>query len=588
MATLREIITRFGFKVDKAGLTRANSGMRQLQTQTQKTGRAARVTGQAFAGIGTAILAQGLQQARRAVGFLTTDFAASTDAAAKQARALGISIGSLQRLQFASKIAGASQKDVSTGLRVLAKRLRDARNGLSTAKLAFAEVGISAKSLKGQKLDVVFKRLANRFAGISDPATKAALAQELFGRGGLALVNTLNLGSQGITKLGDRAKRLGIVLSAQAAAKAEKFTDSMLEAKSAVKGIRNVLAGELLPKITALATKFANFIATGDNLAKTVARVKIAAKALAAVFTVLTLAKFGPLGVVLGIIALLVKQLLKGKEGMKALKEIGAAFATLSKALAPIFAQLVNAVKPLLPVFVQLIGAVAKVLALMVQALGPAFVLVIKVVAEVFAFVIKGAVALFKFLGKVWKKIVGVMRPTIRALGAAFKAVGSVVTSVVGGIRSAFESVFSFLRPAISFIGKAFGLALKPIVFLANGIKTVFNGVAAAVSKIAAFARKIANNPVVKFIIKGGKFIGKIFGGTGQAAGFAKRITADAKRQTRAGRAAGNVSVGQVSVNVQGSTGMGSEAMKDAVRRGTQEAIGNISREALRDFSKVE
>ncbi len=586
MATLREIITKLGFKVDKAGLARGNAGLRQLQTQAKKTTREAKKVGQAFAGIGTKILSVGLQQARRAIGFLTTDFAASTDAAAKQARALGLSIGSLQRLQFASKIAGASQEDVSTGLRVLAKRLRDARNGLSTAKLAFAEVGISAKSLKGQRLDVVFKRLANRFRGIADPAQKAALAQELFGRGGLALINTLNLGSAGIGKLGDRAQRLGIVLSQQTAAKAEKFTDSMLEAKSAMQGVRNVLAAQLLPKITALATRFANFIATGDNLTKTVERIKTAAKALGVVFSILTLAKFGPLGIILGIIGLLVKQLLKGEEGMKALKQIGAAFSTIAKALAPIFVQLVNAVKPILPVFVQLVGLLAKVIAKVLKVLGPAFVVVIKIVAKVFAFVIKVIVALFQFLGRVWKRVVGAFRPTIQALGVAFKAVGDVVSGVVSGIKSAFEAVFNFLRPAIKFIGKAFKFAFKPIVLLAKGIKKVFQGVVSAVRGVAAFARKIANNPVVKFLIRGGKFfIGKSSGGV---KGLAQRIIASSTKRARPTGGTSKVSVGQISVNVQGTTGMGPEALKAAVAKGTRDGIENMVAGAFRDFTEAE
>ena len=580
MATLREIITKLGFKVDKAGLARANTGMRTLQTQTQRTGRAAKKASLAFAGIGTAILAQGLQQARKAVAFLTTDFAASTDMAAKQARALGLTIGSLQRLTFASKIAGASQKDVTTGLRVLAKRLRDARLGLSTAKKAFAEVGISAKSLKGQRLDVVFKRLANRFKGIADPAQKAALAQELFGRGGLALINTLNLGSAGIGKLGDRAQRLGIVMSQQTAKKAEDFTDAMLEAKSAVQGIRNVIAAQLLPKITALAKRFANFIATGDNLAKTVKRVRAAVKALAIALTILSLVKLGKIGIIIGVIGLVVKELSKTEEGMETLKEIGSAFSAIGKDLAPIFVQLVNAVKPLIPIFAKLLGQVAKVAVKVIKVLVPVFAFVAKAFGEV----IKAVIKIFKFMGRVWKKVVRAFQPTIRAVGVAFKAVGDVVARVVSDIRSVFMAVFSFIKSGIKVIGKVLAFVLKPFELLAKGLKIVFQGVVTAVKAVAATARKIANNPLVKLLIKGGKFLT----GGGQRASLERRIRAGAPKRPAGRGKTSNVTVGQVSVTVQGTTGMGPEALKAAVAKGTRDAIGDISADAFRDFTADE
>ena len=82
MATLREIITRFRFKVDDAGMRRTDQGVRRIGQTTRRATKEAKKLGLAFAGVGVKVLQLASQAVRRGVGFLITDFARTTDEAA--------------------------------------------------------------------------------------------------------------------------------------------------------------------------------------------------------------------------------------------------------------------------------------------------------------------------------------------------------------------------------------------------------------------------------------------------------------------------------------------------------------------------
>lgn len=67
-----------------------------------------------------------------------------------------------------------------------------------------------------------------------DGADKSALAMKVFGKSGMELIPLLNEGSDGITKLTDRARELGLVFDEQAGRNADAFNDGLDELKGAV------------------------------------------------------------------------------------------------------------------------------------------------------------------------------------------------------------------------------------------------------------------------------------------------------------------------------------------------------------------
>jgi hypothetical protein len=171
----------------------------------------------------------------------------------------GVSIETLSGLKYAAEQSGAGLQDVAIGMRTLAGNLQNASDKGGDAAKAFASIGVATAQPNGQlrKLDDVLLEVADRLKGMTDRTRAAALAQDLFGRGGQQLLPMLNDGSAGIKALTEEARKLGIVWSQEDANAADAFNDSLNKVKNATVGLGRQLLTTLGPALTALATKIA-------------------------------------------------------------------------------------------------------------------------------------------------------------------------------------------------------------------------------------------------------------------------------------------------------------------------------------------
>jgi len=92
--------------------------------------------------------------------------------------------------------------------------------------------------------------VADKFKEMPDGVMKAAKAQEIFGRSGKNLINTLNQGSEGLRKQISEAEALGIAFSEEAGKEAEAFNDELLRLETAAQGSLTPIADEMIPLIT--------------------------------------------------------------------------------------------------------------------------------------------------------------------------------------------------------------------------------------------------------------------------------------------------------------------------------------------------
>ena len=138
------------------------------------------------------------------------NFADVGDQLDKMSKRTGFSVESLGELKFAAEQSGASLETVEKGAKRMASTILDAQMGLSTAVDAFDALGIKADELKGKSPEEQFQIMANALAGVEDASTKAALAQDVFGRAGTELLPLFNAGEKGMAALRDQAKSLGI------------------------------------------------------------------------------------------------------------------------------------------------------------------------------------------------------------------------------------------------------------------------------------------------------------------------------------------------------------------------------------------
>lgn len=193
----------------------------------------------------------------------------AADAAAETAQALGITIEAYQGLSFAASTAGVEQESLTGALNKFNKTIAGAAAGGKKQAAAFADIGVSVRDANGglKDADQLLLEVADKFQGYEDGANKAALAQELFGKTGAKLIPLLNQGKQGITDLMTQAQRLGLVMSAEAAAAADQFNDNMTVLAGVSRGYANNIATGLLPALNDLSGLLIDIASDTDEAA---------------------------------------------------------------------------------------------------------------------------------------------------------------------------------------------------------------------------------------------------------------------------------------------------------------------------------
>ena len=170
-------------------------------------------------------------------------------------RSTGFGTEALSELKFAAEQSGASLESVEKASKRMASTIFDAEMGLIGAEDALAALGLTAEDLKGLSPETQFQTIADKLGAVEDASTKAAIAQDIFGRSGAELIPLMNEGAEGMAALRQEARDLGVVFSQDAANSAADFKDAQNELKSAVNGLFFAVGSELTPAITAF-TRF--------------------------------------------------------------------------------------------------------------------------------------------------------------------------------------------------------------------------------------------------------------------------------------------------------------------------------------------
>lgn len=187
-----------------------------------------------------------------AIAGAVKQYADFADNMGKAAARAGVLTEEFSRLSFAAKLSDVDTQTLSRGLRVLGN---DAAAGGD--KLRALGIDLTDASGRAKTSDQLFREVADRIAGIEDPARKAAVATQLFGdRIGPQLIPLLNAGSAGLRDMGDEAERFGQVVDDEAAVAAAQFNDNLTRLKSAAQGLQFELGNRLIPTLTRLTNEF--------------------------------------------------------------------------------------------------------------------------------------------------------------------------------------------------------------------------------------------------------------------------------------------------------------------------------------------
>lgn len=200
-----------------------------------------------------------LNGAGAAVFAMTKKFANAEDRAAKFAKRIGKTVEGLTAVEFAGERAGISIQQIDMSLQRVERRAAEAAKGMGEAQGALKELGINARSFTGLGLEDKMALLAKQLEGVDDAAQRTRIAFKLFDSEGVSMLQMLGDGEEAFRKVTAEARKFGAVISAQAAANAEKFQDSFTNMTSVIGGIFRGMSDELIPIFTNIMDRITNF-----------------------------------------------------------------------------------------------------------------------------------------------------------------------------------------------------------------------------------------------------------------------------------------------------------------------------------------
>ena len=196
------------------------------------------------------------------------DQMAELDKLGKTADKLGIGVQELERLRYSASLAGIEAASFDKSLEKMARGVSEAAHGTGTAKKALDDLGISAAELMQQSPDQQMMTLANAIKKIQNPAEKARVAYQIFGRAGVDMINMLNQGSDAIEEQGKKFDELNGVMSRQDIDAIAAANDAWTDTKTAIKGAWRQFTIAIAPVLEGMAKLLTWIVKIGKFLAK--------------------------------------------------------------------------------------------------------------------------------------------------------------------------------------------------------------------------------------------------------------------------------------------------------------------------------
>ncbi|MEX1197816.1 MAG: hypothetical protein WEB57_08165 [Pseudohongiellaceae bacterium] len=203
---------------------------------------------------------------------LANSTAALGDDVSKTADKLGIGIEALQEYRYAAERSGIATNTFDMATQRMVRRVSEAAQGTGEAQDALKELGLDAGLLASLSPDKQINRIADAMSAVPTQSDRIRLAMKLFDSEGVAMVNMLREGSDGLQELREQSRLTGYILSEKAARDAEVFTDRLTDARLSLSGMKNILGAELMPVISDLMKTFSEWMVENRDRVQAFAR----------------------------------------------------------------------------------------------------------------------------------------------------------------------------------------------------------------------------------------------------------------------------------------------------------------------------
>lgn len=177
------------------------------------------------------------------------DFQKTALGAGQLSSALGISTEDASKLQ---EVSG----DLGIGLGTVERSIGRMNRTIGTSPEKFEAAGVAIKRTKDGAVDVTgtFLNVIDAINGIEDPAKRAAVAQDLLGRGWQDMSRLIALGADGVKSALDGVEKAKIISSGQVS-QAERFRDTMDNLRGVAESASLTVGQLLVPAIESVASQ---------------------------------------------------------------------------------------------------------------------------------------------------------------------------------------------------------------------------------------------------------------------------------------------------------------------------------------------
>src|SRR5215831_3276903 len=238
-----------GARQASAEITSVSHATAQVGKQTEETTKRTSALRKTLTTVGTGFLAYKAASWIKGAVTHTTELARSTNSLQK---ITGMDAKTAAGWLVLAKERGLQARQVNMGFITLARNTEKLNEHSKTTVKAFHDMGISAKQWQGLNSEQRMTRLADAFQHMKDPAQRAAVAQQLFGRSAQAMIPLL---SKGGAALNDQVNTMGKAsgMTNKSVKEQMKFVVAQREMHASMIALQGAVAVGLAPVFVQLA-----------------------------------------------------------------------------------------------------------------------------------------------------------------------------------------------------------------------------------------------------------------------------------------------------------------------------------------------
>jgi len=225
----------------KAAFAELNQRFEELRRKSGDTGKN---MGGMFDGVGAkaAAVATALAAVAAAMTAIISKTAQTGEDLLKFSKQTGLSVENLGKFKKAAELSESSLEEFVSGVKKFERALANPDAEDSNIANALSAIGLSVKDLRDMQIDDAIQAIGEKFSELQDGPNKAAIAMELFGKNGAALIPMLN-------ELGENMDELNSSFTREQAEAADEYGDNLRKLEMRFNDVKTKIGNELIPTL---------------------------------------------------------------------------------------------------------------------------------------------------------------------------------------------------------------------------------------------------------------------------------------------------------------------------------------------------